>query len=161
GLGNAFRLPGLQKFLSEKLQLEVRKLTKLHQVHGDVLTQPAFSENMLSFAVAYGLALQGMKLARIQTNLLPHEIPTERLIRAKKPWAVAACATLLLGTAGCAIGYALEYRSYTTEAVQSAMKESQGVVSTVKAKQQALKDQMTKVAAEETAVKSVIAGQDE
>jgi type IV pilus assembly protein PilM len=28
-LGNAFRLPGLQRFLSEKLQLEVRKLTKM------------------------------------------------------------------------------------------------------------------------------------
>ena len=31
GLGNAFRLPGLQKFLQEKLQLEVRKLQKLER----------------------------------------------------------------------------------------------------------------------------------
>ena len=31
GLGNAFRLPGLQKFLHEKLQLEVRKLPKFER----------------------------------------------------------------------------------------------------------------------------------
>src|SRR5262249_46903095 len=74
GLGSAFRLPGLQRFLGEKLQLDVRKLTKLERLPGDVLTQPAFAENVMSFAVAYGLALQGMKLSRIQTNLLPPEI---------------------------------------------------------------------------------------
>src|SRR6202035_6136671 len=35
GLGNAFRLPGLQRFLSEKLQLEVRKLGKMERLTGD------------------------------------------------------------------------------------------------------------------------------
>ena len=34
GLGNAFRLPGLQKFLGEKLQLQVRKLQKLRSTSG-------------------------------------------------------------------------------------------------------------------------------
>src|SRR5262245_29400535 len=63
GLGNAFRLPGLQKFLQEKLQLDVRKLGKLERLGGDsVVTAPAYTENILTFAVAYGLALQGLKL---------------------------------------------------------------------------------------------------
>src|SRR5882762_3376100 len=38
GLGNAFRLPGLQKFLQEKLQLEVRKFQKLERTTGDSVT---------------------------------------------------------------------------------------------------------------------------
>ena len=39
GLGNAFRLPGLQRFLGEKLQLEVRKLGKMERLTGEsVLT---------------------------------------------------------------------------------------------------------------------------
>src|SRR5438445_603821 len=43
GLGNAFRLPGLQQYLSEKLQLEVRKLQKLERLSGDdVMTAPVF-----------------------------------------------------------------------------------------------------------------------
>src|SRR5205085_10300904 len=73
GLGNAFRLPGLQKFLAEKLQLDVRKLQKLERLTGDsVVSAPVYTENILSFAVAYGLALQGQALPRLQTNLLPH-----------------------------------------------------------------------------------------
>src|SRR5439155_5906488 len=68
GLGNAFRLPGLQKFLQEKLQLEVRKLQKLQRATGEsVVAAPQFTENVLSFAVAYGLALQGLKLTRLHT----------------------------------------------------------------------------------------------
>src|SRR5207244_9617596 len=34
GLGNAFRLPGLQQYLPEKLPLEVRKLQKLERLAG-------------------------------------------------------------------------------------------------------------------------------
>ena len=63
GLGNAFRLPGMQKFLGEKLQLEVRKLQKLQRLEGEgVITSSAYTENVLSFGVAYGLALQGLNV---------------------------------------------------------------------------------------------------
>src|SRR5262249_24181880 len=34
GLGSAFRLPGLQKYLSEKLSIEVRKPTKFERLTG-------------------------------------------------------------------------------------------------------------------------------
>src|SRR5262249_34013054 len=90
GLGNAFRLPGLQRFLGEKLQLAARKLPKMERPQGDATTSTVSAENILSFGVAYGLALQGIKRARLITNLLPAEIRMERLVRAKKPWAAAA-----------------------------------------------------------------------
>src|SRR5439155_20058594 len=62
GLGNAFRSPGLQKYLQEKLQLTVKKLQKIERLHGDdsVTAAPQFVENVLSFGVAQGLALQGL-----------------------------------------------------------------------------------------------------
>src|SRR3954471_6931155 len=82
GLGNAFRLPGLQKYLQEKLQLEVRKLAHLERATGDAVTgAPTFADNIMSFAVAYGLALQGLKQAKLQTNLLPYEVRLERIVR--------------------------------------------------------------------------------
>jgi type IV pilus assembly protein PilM len=112
GLGNAFRLPGLQRFLSEKLQMEVRKLAKLERLTGDsVVTAPAYTENVLSYAVAYGLALQGLKQAHLRTNLLPPEIQVDRLVRGKKPWAAAAAAPLFLGGAGGALSYSLQVRA--------------------------------------------------
>ena len=61
GLGSAFRLPGLQKYLQEKLQLEVRKPNSFNRLVGDdVVNAPVFTENVLGFAVPYGLALQGV-----------------------------------------------------------------------------------------------------
>ena len=100
GLGAAFRLPGLQKFVSEKLQLEIRRLQHFERLVGDeVIQSPVYTEIMVSFAVAYGLVLQGLKVGRLQTNLLPREIQVERLIRAKKPWALTGAAGMLLGTA--------------------------------------------------------------
>src|SRR5438105_6708512 len=126
GLGNAFRLPGMQRFLAEKLQLDVRKLGKLERLTGDsVITAPAYTENVLSFAVAYGLALQGLKLPRLQTNLLPHEIQVERMVRAKKPWAAAAAAALLLGMGSLALSYAMEHRAVGADVVLSAIKDSE------------------------------------
>ena len=109
GLGNAFRLPGLQKYLQEKLQLEVRKFTKLARVEGEEVTSaPTFIENLPSFAVAYGLALQGLNTTRLTTNLLPYEVHMERLVRGKKPWAVTAAACLLLAVAGLTFARAVE-----------------------------------------------------
>src|SRR5206468_9861044 len=62
GLGAAFRLPGLQKFVSEKLQLDIRRLQQFDRLVGDEVVQsPVYTENMVSFAVAYGLVFQGLQ----------------------------------------------------------------------------------------------------
>jgi type IV pilus assembly protein PilM len=124
GLGNAFRLPGLQKFLQEKLQLEVRKFGTLEKATGDaVIAAPTFAENVMGFGVAYGLALQGLDKARLQTNLLPQEIKTERLIRAKKPWMVAAAACLLFALGLLAFGRGVEIGAVENPDVVAKKKE--------------------------------------
>jgi len=98
GLGNAMKLPGLQRFLTQQLGLDVVRLESFRGLSGEgVVTTPAFKENLLSFGTCYGLALQGLTDTRIRTNLVPRELLQERLIRSKKPWAVGAAAVLLLG----------------------------------------------------------------
>ncbi|MEQ9411866.1 MAG: type IV pilus assembly protein PilM [Fuerstiella sp.] len=97
GVGNGFRMAGLQKFLQQNLQYEVQKLDDLKGVTGDgVLSDPLFIDNIMTFAVPYGLALQTLNATRIRTSLLPPEIVVQRLIRRKKPWAVGMTAGLLL-----------------------------------------------------------------
>lgn len=106
GAGNGFKLAGLQKFLQQNLQYEVERVDNFQSVVGDaVLNAPLFQENVLSFAVPYGLALQCLKLTRIHTTLLPTEIATARLIRRKKPWAVVTAASMLVGLAMSTAGY--------------------------------------------------------
>ncbi len=97
GMGNGFKLPGLQKFLQQNLTHEVSRLEGFDKMAGDeVKSAPQFQDNLASFAVAYGLGVQGLSRGALSTNLLPPEIERVRLVRAKKPWALAASALILL-----------------------------------------------------------------
>ena len=99
-LGNAFKLPGLRKYLSQSLGHEIHRIECFRGLTGaDVVATPAFKDNVLSFGVCYGLVLQALGQGGLRTNLLPKEILKDRLIRQKKPWAVAAAGTLLLACA--------------------------------------------------------------
>ncbi|MEM8947233.1 MAG: type IV pilus assembly protein PilM [Planctomycetota bacterium] len=97
-LGNAMKLPGLQRYLAQNLEQEVTLIEDYeHLSAGSTTSQSQFKQNILSFAVSYGLCLQSLGKSEIQTNLLPEEIVRSRLVRAKKPWAVAGVAALLMG----------------------------------------------------------------
>ena len=116
GFGNGFKLAGLQKFLQQNLQYPVERAESFKSVVGDnVLSAALFEENVLSFAVPYGLALQLLELTPIHTSLLPPEIVTARKIRRKKPYAVAAAAALLLGMSVSAFGFARVWQSVNEE----------------------------------------------
>lgn len=128
GVGNGFRLAGLQKFLQQNLQYEVERVDTFQSLVGDnVLNAPLFQENLLTFCVPYGLALQCLKLTDIHTTLLPPEIATERKIRRKKPWAVATAATLLLGLATSAAGFANVRSSVSQSRFGDAQSEAEKV----------------------------------
>ncbi|WP_417391676.1 type IV pilus assembly protein PilM [Gimesia sp.] len=106
GTGNGFKLAGLQKFLQQNLQYEVERLDDFQGLVGDaVLNEPLFQDNILTFTVPYGIALQALQQTTIRTTLLPPEIATARKIRRKKPWAVVAAAALMIGLCISAVGY--------------------------------------------------------
>ncbi len=112
-LGNAMKLPGLQQYLSKNLGYELVNVDHERwaaRVAGQaVLTSPQFKDNMLAFGVCYGLCLQGLGQSKLGTNLLPRELLRERMIRAKKPWAVAIAASLMLAFA---TNFFFEYREW-------------------------------------------------
>src|SRR6476661_1678330 len=128
GLGNGFKLPGLQKFLQQNLSQEVEKLEGFGRLVGeDVKTAPQFQENLPSFAVAYGLGLQGLGKSGLRTNLLPPEIEQVRLIRAKKPWALAASALLMLGFSALFMGDYRVLAKVITEPFKQAVAKAKSV----------------------------------
>jgi type IV pilus assembly protein PilM len=134
-LGNAMRLPGLQKYLSQNLGYPVSEVQKYRGISGDAVTsEAAFKENLLSFAVCYGLVLQGMGKSKLSTNLLPHEIVTDRTIREKKPWAVAMVATLLLGCTISFLGYWRSWNSVAVDKFSAALNEAKSAKSEAEAK---------------------------
>jgi type IV pilus assembly protein PilM len=162
GLGSAFRLPGLQRYLSEKLQIEVRKPAKFDRLAGDeVITSPVFTENLLSFAVCYGLVAQGLNVARLTTNLLPPEIRQDRMIRAKKPWALAAAVALFAGTGIITAGYAWSHNAVHAGTVTEAMKTAQAALDRVQQRESQVQAKQKEVEQTRDAVYSIIAGRDE
>jgi len=99
-LGNSVKLPGLSQYLSKNLAMDVQVLDTFEQLTGEEVTAaPAFKEHLPAFGPVYGLCLQMLGKGPAQTNLVPSEILKERLIRSKKPWAVAAASLLMLGFA--------------------------------------------------------------
>ena len=128
GVGNGFRLAGLQKFLQQNLQYEVERVDTFKGLAGDhVLNAPLFQDNLLTFVVPYGLAIQALKLTEIRTTLLPPEIALERKIRRKKPWAVATAAALLIGLATSAAGYGAVWHSVSKVRFGAAEEEANKV----------------------------------
>lgn len=128
-LGNAMKLPGLRRYLAQSLGFEVERIDKFEGLTGDeVLGAPAFQENQLSFSVCYGLAVQALRLGPINTNLLPQEILKDRLVREKKPWALAAAATLLLGCAISLYSHAQAVQTVDTKIFEPAERQATSVV---------------------------------
>jgi type IV pilus assembly protein PilM len=100
GLGNGFRLPGLQKYLEQNLNIPVTRVDSYNRLRpSPAINAPMFTENVLSFAVAYGLAIQGLGEATVSTNLLPAEIVRHRQWSKKRPWFAAAAAAIVLAVA--------------------------------------------------------------
>ena len=111
-VGNAAKLRGLSDFMAKQLGLDVERLEKYTALEGAAVAANGFRENRLAFATAYGLALQAAGAASLQTNLVPHEIVRDRMIAAKKPWAVAAMLGLLTAALANFLGMFLAWQSY-------------------------------------------------
>src|SRR5688500_15046411 len=108
-LGGTFRLPGLQKYLQQNLQLDVQRVDRLGAgAPADAKLATTLNENLLSIAGAYGLALQAMGESKINSSLLPEKIRRERMWKEKTKWFAAAAALVLVGT-GVAAGSAQYY----------------------------------------------------
>jgi type IV pilus assembly protein PilM len=162
GLGSAFKLPGLQKYLAEKLSLDVRKPAKFDRLAGDpVLADPTFQDNLLTFPVAYGLALQGLGVARLRTNLIPKEVVVERQIRAKKPAVAAACAGLLLGTGVMALGNGLQYGAVTDPNIDKAKATAKSAIDAAKAQDGQHAAETAAIETGKGEVKAIVVGSDE
>lgn len=103
-LGGTFRLPGLQKYLQQNLQLDVRTFDGIGSGQPtDPKLLASFNEHILSSVAAYGLAVQAMGEGKVTSSLLPQAIRRERMWKEKTKWFGAAAALFLVGT-GLAAG---------------------------------------------------------
>ncbi len=96
-LGGGMKLPGVTKFLQQTLQIPIVKPDSFEKlsVAPDV-SAARFHENVADFGVVYGLGLQGLGLAKIETNLLPRSIARSMQWASKAKVFTVAAAVLVL-----------------------------------------------------------------
>jgi len=97
-LGGGTNMRGLLKYLQQTLRIPVEKPDSFKKlaISSDV-SAAKFHESVCDFGIVYGLALQGLDLARIESNLLPRSIARSMVWVGKaKHFTAAACVLLLV-----------------------------------------------------------------
>ncbi len=113
-LGGGTKLRGLLKYLQQTLQIPVERPDAFKKLGiGVGIPAAKFHENVCNFGVVYGLALQGLGLANIESNLLPKSVARSMAWAGKgRYFTTAACmllavSLLCLGRIGFdSMGYA-------------------------------------------------------
>jgi type IV pilus assembly protein PilM len=97
-LGGGTNMRGLLKYLQQTLRIPVERPDSFKKlaISSDV-SAAKFHESVCDFGIVYGLALQGLDLARIESNLLPRSIARSMVWVGKaKHFTAAACVLLLV-----------------------------------------------------------------
>lgn len=104
GLGATFNLPGLRKYLSQQLGVEVTKLEGFTRAKMTGERDKEFQENAALLATAMGLALQGLDFQTVSANLMPLNVVRESIWAEKTKWFVTAAALALAAGGAMFIG---------------------------------------------------------
>lgn len=126
GTGNGFRLPGMQKYLEQNLNMTVQRIDSYSHIAG---ADEDFQSNSLSMGVAIGLAAQALSDAPVETNLLPESIVAKRRWASKKPWFAAAAAALVVAAGLYPLNAMSDRSKLESEAQQEYLGDTQRLVS--------------------------------
>lgn len=96
-LGGGTKLRGLLKYLQQTIQIPVERPDSFKRLAiGEGVSRAKFHENVCDFGIVYGLALQGLGLSKIESNLLPRMIARSRAWVGKGRYFIAAACMLLV-----------------------------------------------------------------
>lgn len=144
-MGGGTKLRGLVKYLSQTLQIPVEKpdaFKRLGVAAG--VSAAKFHENVADFGVVYGLGLQGLGMARIESNLLPSSIARSQAWAGKMKYFIGASVMLLVFSALCLGRVLYDNYSYNGSTAAAARVTIKRVLTDAKGAQEkanAIKDQ--------------------
>jgi len=142
-LGGGTKLRGLLKYLQQTLQIPVERPDSFKRLAiGPGVSPAKFHENVCDFGIVYGLALQGLGLAKIESNLLPRNIARSMAWATKGKYFIAAACMLLAVSLLCFARTGLDGMNYTKN---SQVRQRIGdILNTVEDAKQRLEDEKRK-----------------
>jgi type IV pilus assembly protein PilM len=112
-LGGGTKLRGILKYLQQTLQIPVERPDSFKRLGmGPGISPAKFHENVCDFGIVYGLALQGLGLAKIESNLLPRNIARSMAWASKGRYFIAAACMLLTVSLLCFARTGLDKMNY-------------------------------------------------
>ena len=95
-MGGGAKLRGLLKYLQQTLQMPVERPDSFKRLAlNPNVSQAKFHESVTDFGIVYGLALQGLGMGKIESNLLPRAIARSREWASKGRYFITAACLLL------------------------------------------------------------------
>jgi type IV pilus assembly protein PilM len=96
-LGGGTKLRGLLKYLGQTLQIPIEKPDAFKRlIVSEGISAAEFGQRVGEFAVVYGLAVQGLGLGKIESNLLPKAVASSMVLAVKSKYITLAAAVLML-----------------------------------------------------------------
>lgn len=133
GIGATFQLPGLRKFLSQRLGMDVVRLDQFHKIGVEGPMGAEFAAAAMQLTTAYGLSLQGLGQTPIRANLIPTTVVREKIWKSKTPWFAAAAALSVIAGAATFVrpildrGAIVQPSQQAKTAVNNAKREGQAL----------------------------------
>lgn len=113
-LGGGVKLQGLTKFLQQTLQMPVVRPDSFEKLAvGPGVSAAKFHENVGNFGIVYGLALQGLGLGKIRSNLLPRRIARMMTWSRKSKYFTAAAAAFVVVCSLCLVRAGYDRSKYS------------------------------------------------
>jgi type IV pilus assembly protein PilM len=126
-LGGGMKLQGLTKYLQQSLGIPVIKPDSFERLKvAPEVSSAKFHENLSDFGVVYGLGVQLLEEAKIETNLLPRRIARAMAWTRKAQIFTAAAGVFLVVSAICLIWAIHSLQQYKKQ--EAAMRSVQSVV---------------------------------
>jgi type IV pilus assembly protein PilM len=157
-VGGGTKMRGLLKYLQQSLQMPVEKPDLFKRLAlGTGVSAAKFHENVSDFGVVYGLALQGLGLGRIASNLLPRHIARSMEWSEKsKYFTAAACMLLVVSILGLARTN-LDRISYNSSENVRLRSEAQNVIDSVNEAERKLQAQKSRASASAAIIEKELA----
>lgn len=153
-MGGGTKMRGLLKYLQQTLQIPIERPDSFKKLAiSSSVSAAKFHENVCDFGIVYGLALQGLGLARIESNLLPRSIARSMAWAGKVKYFTAAACVVLLVSLMCFARTSLDRIGYANS--NQVRQKVNGIINTARQASSKLKSQESKASGSEAIIQKV------
>ena len=150
-MGGGTKMRGLLKYLQQTLQIPIERPDSFKKLAiSSSVSAAKFHESVCDFGIVYGLALQGLGLARIESNLLPRSIARSMAWAGKVKYFTAAACVVLLVSLMCFARTSLDRISYANS--NQVRQKVNGIINTARQASSKLKSQESKASGSEAII---------